>query len=371
MTLTIPTLSETRGFSRDDVVEALRVDALPGNAPAAILADANAGLGFLALQYLQRTGVEFLPDLAGVQMLQRWSDIKLPGGRKAATYSVLAATLSGPSGTVVPQATQFSAGGILFQSLADVTLGGTGVATPIAVRALTAGAIGNLAVGAVVSLVAAIPVAGGSVTSSATVTGITTPGVDVESVTAWRNRVLFELKRPPMGGDADDYERWTLQVPGVTRVWVSPNAMGPGSVTLRFMMDDLRGGIGQGLPTDEDIARVKSYLDSVRPVTVRDLFVFAPTLYPLTVQISNLSRNNASTQAAIIASIQAMLMQRAAPSRAVNGSRVPAQTIYAAWMYEAISAAEGVDYFDLDFPDTPMPDGSCMAVLGSGSVIFG
>ena len=359
MPLAIPTLGETRGLSRDAVIEALRVGALPGNCPAGILADDNGALAFLVLQYVQRTGVEFLPDKAGEQFLQRWSDIKLPGGRKAATYSVLAATLSGPASTVVPQATQFTANGILFQTLADVTLGGASVATPIAVRALTSGTVGNLDAGSTLALVVAIS----GVTASATVTGITTPGVDIETVTAWRDRVLFELRRPPMGGDADDYVAWARQVPGVTRAWCAPNAMGPGTVTLRFMMDDLRAS-NAGLPTADDIALVKSYLDGVRPVTVRDLFVFAPTLQPLDITINGLSKSNPSTWAAIEASIKAMLMERAAPGRAVNGSLVPAQEIYASWVSEATSAAEGVDYFDLVFQDTPMANGGCMATLG-------
>ncbi|MFB0491940.1 putative phage protein gp47/JayE [Methylobacterium sp. OAE515] len=359
MPLAIPTLDETRGLSRDAVIEALRVGALPGNCPAGILADDNGALAFLVLQYIARQAQEYLPDEAGEQMLQRWADIYLPGGRKSATYAVLAATLSGPAGTVVSQGTQFSQAGILFQSLADVTLGGSDVATPISVRALTAGVVGNLDAGTALGLVAAIS----GVTASATVTAVTTPGVDIESVDALRDRVLFRIRKPPMGGDADDYVAWALEVPGVTRAWCAPNEMGPGSVTVRFMMDDLRASLG-GVPTAADVAQVQAHLDMKRPVTA-DLFVVAPILQPIAVTVGSLSVDNLSTRAAIIASLGDMLQERAAPARAVNGSLVPAQTIYAAWVSEAISAAQGVDYFDLAFFDAVMPNNGSMATLGS------
>jgi uncharacterized phage protein gp47/JayE len=360
MPLQIPTLAETRGLSRDAVIEALRVGALPGNCPAGILADDNGALAFLVLQYIARQAQEYLPDQAGEQMLQRWADIFLPGGRKAATYSVLTATLSGPAGTVVAQGTQFSANGILLQSMADVTLGGTDVATTLSVRALTAGIVGNLDTGTSLSLIAAIS----GVTASATVTGITSYGVDIESTDSLRDRVLFRIRKPPMGGDADDYVAWAREVPGVTRAWAAPHEVALGTVTVRFMMDDLRADLG-GFPLQTDCDAVAAHIAAVRPVTVSDIYVVPPIPQPIDVTIGNLNSDDPSTQAAIIASISAMLKARAAPARAVNGVLQPAQTIYAAWMSEAISAAEGVDHFDLAFFDAVMPSNGCMATLGS------
>ncbi|WP_342106280.1 baseplate J/gp47 family protein [Methylobacterium sp. SI9] len=364
MPLAIPTLPETRGLSRDAVIEALRVGALPGNCPAGILADDNGALAFLVLQYIFRQADEYLPDRAGEQMLQRWADIFLPGGRKAATYAVLAATLSGPVGTVVSQGTQFSQGGILFQTAADATLGGTSVLTPISVRALTAGVVGNLPVGTALSLVAAIS----GVTASATVTGITSYGVDIESVDSLRDRVLFRIRKPPMGGDADDYVAWAREVPGVTRAWCAPHEVALGTVTVRFMMDDLRADLS-GYPIQADCDAVAAHIATVRPVTVSDIYVVPPVPQPVNLSISNLSPDTPSTRSAALSSLSAMIKQRAAPARAVNGSLVPAQTIWAAWQSEAISAAEGIDYFDLTTTDAIMPSKGCMATLGT--VAFG
>jgi uncharacterized phage protein gp47/JayE len=360
MPLQIPTLAETRGLSRDAVIEALRVGALPGNCPAGILADDNGALAFLVLQYIARQAKEYLPDQAGEQMLQRWADIFLPGGRKAATYAVLTATLSGPAGTVVAQGTQFSNNGVLFQSTADVTLGGTDVATPLSVRALTAGVVGNLDTGTSLSLIAAIS----GVTASAAVTGVTSYGVDIESVDSLRDRVLFRIRKPPMGGDADDYVAWAREVPGVTRAWAAPHEVALGTVTVRFMMDDLRASVG-GYPIQADCDAVAAHLATVRPITVSDIYVVSPIPQPVNFAISNLSPDTLSTRAAILSSVSDMIKQRAAPARAVNGSLQPAQTIYAAWISEAISAAEGVDYFDLTASDAVMANGGRMATLGT------
>lgn len=360
MPLAIPTLAETRGLSRDAVIEALRVGALPGNCPAGILADDNGALAFLVLQYITRQAKEYLPDEAGEQMLQRWADIFLPGGRKAATYAVLVATLSGPAGTVVPQGTQFSNNGILFQSTADATLGGTSILTPISVRALTSGIVGNLPMNTALSLVVAIS----GVTASATVTGITSYGVDIESIDSLRDRVLFRIRKPPMGGDADDYVAWAREVPGVTRAWAAPHEVALGTVTVRFMMDDLRASIG-GYPIKADCDAVAAHIATVRPVTVSDIYVVAPVPQPVNLAISDLSPDTPSTRAAALSSLSAMIKQRAAPARAVNGSLVPAQTIYAAWQSEAISAAEGVDHFDLTTTDAVMANGGRMGTLGS------
>lgn len=356
----IPTLAEARALSRDGVIEALKVDRIPGNSPAGILADGNGALAFLVFQYLQRMALEFLPDQAGEEMLLRWADIFLPEGREAATYAVLAATLSGSDGIVIPQATQFVAAGLYFQTLSAVTLGGSDVSTPISVRALTAGTVGNLDPGIDLSLVAAIS----GVTSSATVTGTITNGVDVESVESLRDRVLARIRKPPMGGDADDYVAWAREVPGVTRAWCSPNEMGPGTVTVRFMMDDLRAENG-GFPTADDVAAVRAHVDSVRPVAVRDCFVVAPVPIPVSFGVAGLSVDTPATRAAITASVAAMLRDRAAPASAINGIRVEAQTIYAAWVSEAVLGASGVGFFDLVMADQPMPHSGGLAVPGT------
>ena len=81
-------------------------------------------------------------------------------------------------------------------------------------------------------------------------------GVDTENDDDLRARILFRIHQPPMGGDADDYVAWALSVPGVTRAWAATE-MGIGTVTVRFMMDELRAD-QDGFPNGDDIVMVEN-----------------------------------------------------------------------------------------------------------------
>jgi hypothetical protein len=65
-------------------------------------------------------------------------------------------------------------------------------------------------------------------------------------------------------------------------------------MTVRFMMDDLRASNG-GFPLPADADTVKTYLDTVRPVTVKDLFVEPPIPFPVNVRIAWLNPDTAAT----------------------------------------------------------------------------
>ena len=116
-----------------------------------------------------------------------------------------------------------------------------------------------------------------------------TGGADQETDDELRVRVLDRIRKPPMGGDADDYVAWALSVAGVTRAWCSPLEMGMGTVTVRFMCDDLRASNG-GFPNASDVAAVQAFLDTVRPVAVKDIFVLAPTPQPISLAVRDLDK---------------------------------------------------------------------------------
>ncbi|MCJ2067744.1 baseplate J/gp47 family protein [Methylobacterium sp. J-030] len=365
MPLLIPTRDTVRAQVRDYLAARLAAaDGLPPNSRARVIGDGNAELAFSAYQFIQALAVQFLPDTAVGPWLDRWLDIFLDG-REAATFASGAATLTGTFGTVVPAATQLTAGGLTFATTQQITIG-TGP-TAVAIMALAAGSAGNLPAGTSIALVTGIP----GVDGSGLVVQLS-GGVDVEDDTDARTRVLARIRQPPMGGDADDYVAWAREVPGVTRAWCAPNEMGVGTVTIRFMMDNLRAG-NFGFPNATDVATVQAHIDLRRPVTVADCFVCAPIPTGILVPITGLCPDTASNRAAVATALQAMLAQRAAPARSVNGALVPAQTIYAAWVYDAILGAGTVQHFDTSFVDAVMPNNGCMAVMqpGNGGVSFG
>jgi hypothetical protein len=101
---------------------------------------------------------------------------------------------------------------------------------------------------------------------------------------------------------------------------------------------------------------VHDYLDTVRPVTVKDFFVVAPIPQPLAITIANLNPDNEATRAEVIASLQEMLFEKASPG----------QTIFIAWKSYAIMNAPNVISFDLlNAVDDVMPDAGHLAVLGN------
>jgi uncharacterized phage protein gp47/JayE len=364
MPFSLPSLKDLRKLNRDNITSRLDAGAMVRNSVLRVMSDANAGLAYLNLLFLKWLSRQFLPDTAEKEWLDRHGNIWL-GGRKAATFSSGTVTATGAAGTVIAQGTELTVGvssaPITFQVTANTTIGSG--ATSVPVVALTAGSAGNLDQGTTLSF----STAQSGLDGSAIVVSLT-GGADEEGDDDLRSRVLFRIQQPPMGGDADDYVRWTLEVPGVTRAWCSPLEMGIGTVTVRFMCDALRATTNpmtNGFPLVQDIAAVQAHLDAKRPVAVKDFFVSAPIPEPVNFTVSNLDSDDESTWANIGASVTAMLADRAAPAYAINGVKQDAQTIFVAWVSNAIMGAAGVESFDLAMTDHVMPGAGSLAVLGS------
>ena len=234
--------------------------------------------------------------------------------------------------------------------------------TSVPITALTPGETG-LEIGSPLSFVVGIA----GINGTAPIATFT-DGVNAETETELRANVLDVLAQPPMGGDANDYVQWAKQFPGVTRAWCSPREMGVGTVTLRFMMDQLRATSlpsTNGFPTSTDVAALQAYLNTKRPVTAMDCFVVAPIPQPISFTINDLDNDDAATVANITESVTAMLLAKGAPAFALNGIAQAASTIYTAWISDAIYQAVGVNYFDLVMTDqSPVSNGS-LAVLGN------
>lgn len=362
MAWTTPTLREVRAMVRDDITAALSGAVLIGNSVLRVISDSQAGLAHLLLRYLDWLAEQFLPDTAETEWLDRHGDIWLVNadgsvGRKGATLASGTVTMTGTNGVIVPSGTTVGySTELTYETTEQVTLGVTPTTVPV--RALQPGTIGNRLMGDTLNL-------------SNTVSGINTNalvveidgGVDEESDDELRARILFRIQNPPMGGDANDYVAWATAVAGVTRAWVS-NEMGVGTVTVRFMMDDLR--IAQeGLPNFADVQKVTDYIDTVRPVALKDRWVLSPAPEQIDFRIVNLDDDTTSTRAGIESAVRAMLREKAAPAHQINGIQQSAETIYAAWVSDAISSVTGVNHFKLDMTDHEMPYPGSIAVLGT------
>jgi len=367
MSFNTPPLEDWRRRGRDYVLANLppRAVALP-NSPLRVMSDNSAGMSYMVMLYLSELAAQLLPDTAGGEWLRRHAQIWLKNGPKPASYAVGLMALTGFAGSVVLAGSTYvttaaNGSAILIETVGDTTLGAG--ATPAAAQALTPGSGGNLSAGTYLS--ASAGQQGVSVT--ATVIALA-GGVDAEMDDDLRVRVLDRIQKPPMGGDADDYVAWALEVPGVTRAWSSPLEMGMGTVTVRFMMDILRATpspFTNGFPLPADVATVQAHMNQKRPVAIKDFFVLAPVPEPISYTVTGLSPDSASERAAAEGSVMSLLFAKGAPAFALGGIAQPAQTIYAAWVSDAILQTAGIDHFDLALADHAMPTKGSIAVLGN------
>lgn len=349
-----PTLKETRIQVRDEVTSALDGAVIIGNNVLRVMSDAMAGLCHLTLRFIDWLALQLLPDTAETEWLDRHGDIWLVNadgttGRKMATLANGTVTLTGLAAAVVPLGTRLlGTNQAEYETTEEVAIL-IDAETVAPIRALDPGSAGNAEAGTSLALPAP-PV---DVDGRATVVTLT-GGTDTEGDTELRIRVLERIRQPPMGGAAHDYVRWAKAVPGVTRAWCKPLEMGIGTVTVRVMMDELRAD-NDGFPREDDLIAATEYMDSVRPVAVKDFWVLAPIKQFINVQIRNLTPDTTATRGAIEDMLEQMLYRYASPG----------QTIYAAWKSYAIMSAPGVISFDLiNTQDDIMESPGHMAVLG-------
>src|SRR5215831_11191201 len=277
MPWTTPSLRQVREMVRNDVSLALR-GAIPyGNTVLRIMSDTMAGLASLVLKYIDWLARQLMPDLAETEWLDRHGNIWLVNadgstGRKMASLARGTVTATGTAGIIVPISSLIAGPGIEYETVEEMEIGAG--PTEVAVRAITPGAIGNQPAGATLGF--DDPPAG---VDSQVVVVTLVGGAETERDDDLRARILERIRMPPMGGAAHDYVGWAKQIPAVTRAWCAPLEMGMGTVTVRFCEDGLRPPYG--IPTPDDVAIVRNYIDIKRPVALRDFFCVAPILEPV------------------------------------------------------------------------------------------
>jgi uncharacterized phage protein gp47/JayE len=345
---------------RDNVTAMLLGAAMVPNNVLRVMCDVMAGLARLVLEYIDWLAKQLLPDSAEREWLDRHGQIWLVNsdgtvGRKMPTLASGALLCTGQPGFVIPIGSRFGAltadaTAFQYETLNQIALDQNGNAT-VNVRAIEPGSGGNIPAGSTINFSTAVT----GVNGTATVVSLQ-GGTEEESDDELRARVLLRIRNPPMGGDQTDYVQWALAVPGVSRAWCFPNEMGIGTVTVRFMMDELRVA-NNGFPIDQDVAAVQGYLDTVRPVAVKDFWAEAPIPYPINLVIANLDSDDTGTEGNILVSLQTMFNQRA----------MPGQTWFRAWTDTAITTAGGVNSYDIISPvgEVFMPSPGYMPTIGT------
>jgi uncharacterized phage protein gp47/JayE len=340
-----PTLTALIDRARADI--ASRLPGADAQLPASVLdvlARAGAGAANGLYGYIDWLARQILPDTAEEELLGRHAAI-WGLTRKGAVGATGNVGLTGTNGAPVPIGSALIRDdGLEYRTTVAVVLG---VGTTIApVEEVAGGIAGDTAAATQLRFVQ--PIAGVNEVAIVAAQGLD-GGAAEEDDEALRTRLLARIRNPPKGGAKSDYEAWALEVAEVTRAWVFPGWMGPGTVGLTFVLDN-RPDI---LPEPDDLAAVEAYVEDRRPVTA-DLVVFAPEPFEIDLRVK-IVPDTADTRAAVLAELDDFFARDAEPGG----------TIYISRLREAISIAAGESFHDLELPslNTLAPPGS-LPVLG-------
>ncbi len=317
-----PTLSNIVARIKADIETRLSTGKLTPMSFLSIIAVALGGSVHLLHGHIVWATRQLFPDTAEDEFLARWASIW--GIEKtAAVYATGNITVTGTNGTVILTGTRFKRSDVAFYvSTASATIAG-GVAT-FAVKAVNAGTTGNAEAGTSLSLVNS---QSGVNADAVVAAGGITNGEDSKSDESLRARLIDRIQQPPHGGALFDYVKWAKEVNGVTRAWAYPLAMGPGTVTLTFVLD----GEEDIIPDAGKVEEVQDYIDGPtrRPVTA-SVTVFAPTAVELDFTIA-LSPNTSEVRESVEESLRELLKRDAEPGGTILISRIR----------EAVSVAAG------------------------------
>lgn len=360
-----PTLTQLRTQAAADISAGLPgADGLLRFSSLNILGTALAGLAQLQYGYTDWVSQQANPFTASEEFLEAWAALKNVF-REAATQAGLAVpgqvTFPGTNTTQLPVGTPLVRGdgvGFTTTSLGTVTGGSVTVnAVANADPSGLTGAIGNCAVGTVMTLGTAIA----GIQSTGSVTTAFTGGADVENDTSLRARMLQAYQNVPQGGASKDYVTWALEVNGVTRAWCNGNGFGAGTVVVYTMFDvteSANNGFPQGVsgvatletrgtPTATlDLLAVANSIYPLRPVTAL-VYSVAPAQQVVNFTITGSAGFSAATKALIASAIQGIFVLYGSPLSTVAGQN---GIIDISYINSAIAAISGTAGFVVTVP---------------------
>jgi uncharacterized phage protein gp47/JayE len=306
-----------------------------------VIAKVNAGVFHLLYEYLDYQARQLFvstADEVGCEAIASEYGII----RKAATEAVGSGTATGTNGITIPAGTQLtSPDDQTYETDADVVIA-AGVAT-VAFTATVAGEDGNDDPGIILTFTSPIPGVSTSLTVDAD--GIYN-GTDIESIESLSERVLARKRFPPQGGASFDYERWALEVSGVTRVWIFSLYAGPGTIGIAFVRDNDVSIIPNASQRADVLAYIIQHTDpstgaligcpvtaepGIQMLVMTELVVnFTIAIYPNTLAVHTIVESN----------LEDLLLRRGGSGR----------TVYLSEISEAISLAAGEERHSVTIP---------------------
>ena len=291
-----------------EMAQRLGLGALLERGPLRVLAALIAGQSHAAHGFADWVSRQIIPDTADPEFLERWADL-WGVTRKAAGPASGFVHFTGTNGTVINSGFLVQrSDGIQYETTAVGLISG-GVAD-VPVTATVGGANTNADIGTALQLVS--PLAGlgtdCTVADDGSGRGIT-GGTDTESDSDLRARMKQRVQNTPNGGSPADYERWALEIAGVTRVWVRRQPNGASSVGVWFVLDNDPVSIIPGTPKVDEVFE---HIDPLRPagMAADGLIVAAPVALELNPEIE-LTPDSAAVRSAVEAALVDLLHREA------------------------------------------------------------
>lgn len=185
-------------------------------------------------------------------------------------------------------------------------------------------------------------------------------GSNQESDDSDRTRILLAYAYPIANFNNSQIKQTILLVPEVTRAWVFDATPIRGNFTAYFVLDE-RDNI---YPTGDDIARVITELNKIRPAPVAesDMIILSPTPQLIDFTFISLSPLTTSMQEAIEENLKAFFFEKSNVGESIS------EEAYNAAIYDTVDTTTGqkVQSFVLTAPtgDIIVPAGS-LAALGN------
>ena len=350
-----PTLEQIIDRVRSDIRSELSITTILRRSFLGAISRAIAGATHILHGHLVFISRQIFPDQAEDEFLIRWGAI-YGLDRRASTFTQVTISGTGTDGVAILAGTSYQIpSGETFTTDVGVTIAG-GMFS-VAITSDNPGSQTNLEVGEGVNIAA--PIAG--VDATAEVSSVILEGADEETVAAYRERVVARIQEPPSGGTAQDYIGFALTVPGVTRAFVFPGYLGPGTVGLTFFQDNDNPII----PSQAKVDEVQAAVDALKPITAQ-LVTFIPQTLTVDLDIA-IRPNTPEVQAAILTELEDLFFREARPTGAFSSvgnvfdGRIPLSQIN-----EAISVADGEEDHVLLTPSADIqPANGFTAQLGT------
>ena len=238
--------------------------------------------------------------------------MRLRDGRKAASAASGYALLTGNSGATIEAGAVFNRSDGVTYTAPEGGIVATDGTCAVYVICDVAGLNGNMESGGSLSL--SNPIAGVDGEVQVLAPGLSR-GADMESIDELRQRVITAWVQPGEIGIDLDYEAWAQEVPGITRAWAVPKALGVGTISVYVMRDN----DPTPYPYANEVATVQAHLDSTAN-PFGEIYVLTPVKRVQNYDI-RLIPNTPTVQAAVTSALKSFHYKMAAPVLKNNDGR--------------------------------------------------